>query len=194
MTSVETLRPDEWPYHDDRTFAYDWLNPTFLYLKGYAESRVLGSRKATTALRRPHDLDETVQAVHANRPPMQAVTKLLPRRTPPIPTRLLGEWEGTVERVSGATFAARIVDLKGNRPEEQAEFDLEDVSPDDRMMVIPGGLFFWTIVRETKDGRPTQKSELRFRRLVVDPEKDIGRAKIWAAEVAELFKDSVSDD
>jgi len=193
MTQFETVPSVEWLFEDGRTFAYDWLDPSLPYLKGYAESRVFGSQKVTTLHRLVQSIGETLQMDESNRPDSQSVTNLLPRPTPPVPTRLLGEWEGMVERVSGATFAARIVDLKGNRPEELAEFDIDDVSPDDRSLVMPGGLFFWTIVRETKDGRPAQKSELRFRRLIVDPDRNIERAQKWAAEVSDLFKDPASD-
>jgi hypothetical protein len=195
MTELETIRSAERVHDDNRTFVYDWLNPTFPYLKGYAESRIFGSARVTTVDPPTGAVDEALQLDdRANRPSVTPVTDLLPRLAPPVPTRLLGQWEGMVERVTGSTFAARIVDLKANRPEELAEFDIDDVSPDDWPLVVPGGLFFWSIVRETRGGRPTQKSELRFRRLIADPETNIERARQWATEVAELFKDSASDD
>ena len=193
MTEFATIRSIEWLHDDARTFAYDWLNPTFPYLKGYAESKIFGSQKGSTLYRLIDEVDETLQMEdRPNRPEVINITDLLPRAAPPIPTRLVGQWEGMVDRVTGSTFAARLVDLRGSRPEELAEFDIEDVSPDDIPLVVPGGLFFWSIVRESKDGRPSQKSELRFRRLIADPEKNIGRARKWATEVIQLFNESAS--
>ena len=76
-----------------------------------------------------------------------------PEFLPPItvePIQITGEWEGIVEQISGSTFIARITDLRGHRPDELAEFDYDDTATDDRPLIVPGGLFYWSIFRVTK--------------------------------------------
>src|SRR5262249_25118886 len=70
------------------------------------------------------------------------------RRKPVIQHRfvLLQKWEGTVLQVLPEdSLFARLVDLSGSGPDEEAEFSLEEVSDIDRPLVVPGAIFYWSI-------------------------------------------------
>ena len=58
---------------------------------------------------------------------------------------------------NGDTFVARLADLTGKGPEEEAEIAFQEISPDDRSLIVPGALFTWTIgrVTETSGQDPT---------------------------------------
>ena len=64
-------------------------------------------------------------------------------------------------------FGASIFDLTDeNRPMESAVFLLEDISPDDHALVVPGAVFYWFIGYEkSRLGQVRRVSQIRFRRL-----------------------------
>ncbi|WP_295406997.1 hypothetical protein [uncultured Thiocystis sp.] len=59
------------------------------------------------------------------------------------------EFEGMVVSVAPKCdgFIARLADLTGHGPEEEAEIAFEEISPDDHPLIVPGALFTWTIGR-----------------------------------------------
>jgi hypothetical protein len=80
----------------------------------------------------------------------------------------LQEWEGVVEWVDGDRFGARLTDITEPGENEVTDFTLDEVSDDDVELVLPGGVFYWTIARETgRLGQRRHVSMLRFRRLPV---------------------------
>lgn len=76
--------------------------------------------------------------------------------------RRLEEREGVIldPSVSEGSVRVRLVDPRGNAPDEEAEVDLEQFSPMDRRLVKPGALFFWSIGYVT---RPSGRRELVLR-------------------------------
>lgn len=102
---------------------------------------------------------------------------------------LLQQWEGTVETVSRTEFAARLRDLTDRtRPDEQATFDREEVSPDDLELLQPGAVFFWAIGYETSEsGQRSRVSRLRFRRLPRWTKRDLARVREAAQRWEDLF-------
>ncbi len=96
------------------------------------------------------------------------------------PTRfeVLQKWEGIVLDVSGNSFAARLIDLIGNEPDQEAEFPIRELSPRDRKRLIPGALFYWYIgYRDDLSGDRDRSSRLRFRRLPPPSEPEVERAR-----------------
>lgn len=83
--------------------------------------------------------------------------------------KVLNQWEGVVVSSSsdGEKFTAIVRDqTTPSFPEEEAEFDIEDVPPGDRPLLRPGAIFRWFIAREmTSFGQIKHVSFLRFRRL-----------------------------
>jgi hypothetical protein len=88
------------------------------------------------------------------------------------------KWEGYVLETQGNNFTARLIDLTAGGPEEEAVFAIREVSEEDRPMIIPGAVFYWSIGDYTDvTGRQKKISELRFRRLPPLGESDIADAR-----------------
>lgn len=97
----------------------------------------------------------------------------------------LQEWEGYVLEVNEHSFIARLLDLTKNSPfeQEEAEFQLEDVSLDDRNLLAEGAIFRWAIGYETRLGGTRRKvSTIAFRRLPIWRASDIAEARSQARD------------
>jgi hypothetical protein len=97
-----------------------------------------------------------------------------------VPFTLLQQWEGVVaEPPSGGEFVAILRDLtKPTMPEERAVFPLDQVSPSDRFLVIPGAVFYWSIgYEDLLTGTRRTVSVIRFRRLPAWSKNDMRRIK-----------------
>ncbi|HEX8947795.1 MAG TPA: hypothetical protein VF790_02465, partial [Dissulfurispiraceae bacterium] len=96
----------------------------------------------------------------------------------------LQKWEGVVTEIGKDVFNARLFDLTANNPEEIAEFSIDDVSEDDRELLKPGAIFYWSIgYLTTRTGQRMRMSFIKFRRLPAWTERDIKSAKKRAAEL-----------
>jgi hypothetical protein len=85
-------------------------------------------------------------------------------------------------------FSASLRDLTDtSKPEEQASFDLADVSVADRAIVSPGAVFYWAIGYETRSGQRSRVSRIRFRMLPRWTERDLTRLRGRAAALKALF-------
>jgi hypothetical protein len=75
-------------------------------------------------------------------------------------------WEGTVTQIDGDFFEATLLS-SGNDPLRlDAEFDVDDLSRDDKELLAPGASFYLTIARvRSRDGRVGRRADIRFRRL-----------------------------
>jgi hypothetical protein len=82
----------------------------------------------------------------------------------PDSSALLNKWEGQVLECCADTFAARLFDLNARNVVEIAEFDMAEVGSNDRALVVPGGIFYWYILRREHAGNPAQSSLIWFRR------------------------------
>jgi hypothetical protein len=113
------------------------------------------------------------------------------RRKPIVQHRfvLLQKWEGTVLQVLPEdSLFARLVDLSGSGPDEEAEFSLEEVSEADRLLVAPGAIFYWSIgYIDSLSGQRTRSSVIRFRRLPVWRAEDLERARRRAQRLSDLL-------
>lgn len=80
---------------------------------------------------------------------------------------LLQKWEGQVESVSREQFVARLFDLTDpSRPVEVASFDVAELAAEDRPLLTPGAVFYWSMGYQVeRSGQKMRVSFLRFRRL-----------------------------
>jgi hypothetical protein len=93
---------------------------------------------------------------------------------------VLQKFEGVVQSVTENSFVARLTD-KTHDEHEEAEFHLEEVSPGDRNLVMPGAEFYWVIGREVKPyGQISRSSILRFKRIPAWSNEEVEQAKAEA--------------
>lgn len=113
-----------------------------------------------------------------------------PRQGPPVIARfdIEQEFEGSVIAVDpdSETFTARLVDVSGGGPDEEAEFSLREIT-DDRHLVVSGAIFSWIIGLQWRRQQAVRVSEIRFRRLPPFSSEAIARAEARAHELAELL-------
>jgi len=98
-------------------------------------------------------------------------------------------WRGTVIRKEGNQFWATILDQTNpSNPEEEGEFSLDEVSPEDQPLVAPGSTFYWTIGTEKSPaGQVRNVAMLQFQRLPRWTEHAIRAARNSVSEVLDLF-------
>jgi len=102
---------------------------------------------------------------------------------------LLQKWEGTVIEVCRDSFIARLVDLTERGPDEEAEFDVDEVSVADRPLIEAGSVFYWSMgYTDTAGGQRRRMSTIRFRRLPMWTSKELEDAKIRAVKTRELLE------
>jgi len=94
-----------------------------------------------------------------------------------------------VLEVGQETFQARVLSKQGGQ-EEEAEFPLEELDPEDLALLEPGAVFYWSIgYLERPTGR-IKMSEIRLRRLPAWTPREIEEAEAVADELAALFDDA----
>ncbi|MBF0584930.1 MAG: hypothetical protein HQL80_11960 [Magnetococcales bacterium] len=71
----------------------------------------------------------------------------------------------TADRENGA-FWARLKDCTADMPDEEAAFSFDEISAEDRPLIVAGALFSWHIGLEQQcNGIVRRVSEIRFRRF-----------------------------
>jgi len=102
--------------------------------------------------------------------------------------KLLQLWEGRVDEVANDTFIATIFDktnLQGSP--EQVSISIEDVEPEDQVLLRPGAVFYWSIgYANYTRGPRLRTSRIRFRRLVT-PRRKLIEHKVAAKKLADFF-------
>lgn len=102
-----------------------------------------------------------------------------------IAFRSLERWEGVVDELKGNEIFVRLYSDSIPNYHETAVLSTNDVDPDDRELLVPGGVFYWSIgYRDGPSGRETI-SVMRFRRLPAWDEKRLNKIR---READELFK------
>jgi len=102
--------------------------------------------------------------------------------------RAIQKWEGFVLDVGSDTFRARLVSIVGEGPDQEAEIYLEEVDPDDRPLLQPGAVFYWTIGYLDRPSGRLRAAILRFRRLPAWSETELNAARNEAKKLASLFE------
>ena len=100
----------------------------------------------------------------------------------------LQKWEGAVLSVTKDAFSARLVDQTNPNPEEEAEFSIDELDPDDLELLEPGAIFYWNIGYLDKKSGRIRISDIRFRRLPAWTERDLKEAEIAAEELQKYFE------
>lgn len=102
----------------------------------------------------------------------------------------LQKWEGIVIEVKKDIFLARLHDLTKENPEEEAEFPLEEISPEDKKLLQPGAIFYWNIgYLDSRTGQRKRESIIRFRRIPAWREEEIEVAKQEAQALLKLISE-----
>ena len=97
-------------------------------------------------------------------------------------------WEGIVLEVEDGTFRARLVDLDRHAPDEDAEIYWSEVSDEDRDLVEPGAVFYWSIGYYTdRMGQRMRRSLVRFRRLPTWTKRELEDARHEAEKTAGIL-------
>lgn len=101
------------------------------------------------------------------------------------------DWEGVVDSIEGDVFVATLVDVGGDAPDEEAQFDLHEVAPDQREEVKVGAVFRWrSEFVEKPNGEFVRRSSVRFRRLRRPSEEDMIAGKEFVEHARQAFVDS----
>jgi hypothetical protein len=141
------------------------------------------------------DLPRTGQAIDDASRPIPHNVVLRPRV--PTAAKVSGPhlqvsqlWEGTVIDVRDDQFAATLTDKTGpSNPDEQAVFECAEVSQDDRNLISPGSVFYWTIgTRHTPAGRLENISMIEFRRSPAWTERSLADAENRTSRIKDLFQ------
>lgn len=82
-------------------------------------------------------------------------------------------WQGIVTYISTNTFEAKLYDLTKGGTNEIAEFDLDDISPEDLKLLKNGATFYWSVGHFMENGQINKKSEIIFQRLITLDSDDI---------------------
>ena len=93
--------------------------------------------------------------------------------------QVLQEWEGYISTVGKTHFTATLMDLTADDdiPNEEADFDLNDVKNEDQHFVKEGAVFRWVIgYYRSPYGSKRRSSEIVFRRMSQWTTQDINKA------------------
>ncbi|MHA1216350.1 MAG: hypothetical protein ACTSPX_03370 [Candidatus Thorarchaeota archaeon] len=91
-------------------------------------------------------------------------------------------WRGCVLSVGDDAFVAKLTPLGRQGPVQEAEIRLDKVG-DDRELVEPGAVFYWTVTEH--------ESVIRFQRLPPWAEDEIKAAEVRARELLELLQEGI---
>jgi len=111
---------------------------------------------------------------------------------PPVPQsrdffRAIQKWEGHVIDVGQDTFRATIVPTAGEGTDLEAEIYLEEVEREDRKLIEPGAIFYWSIGYLDKPSGRQNVSVIRFRRFAAWTRHEIREALAEADRLQALF-------
>ena len=122
---------------------------------------------------------------HRHASPCRIPPRLGPSRTH---FNALVKWEGHVVSIGDDSFLARLTPLLGPGRVHQAEILLEEIAPEDRFLVQPGAVFYWSIgYLEQPSGR-TRQSVIRFRRLPAWTPTELQAARARSSELRWLLE------
>ncbi len=145
------------------------------YLYVNKQSRLRGiSLRTDTGLQEAKPENHTVRTLHLTKKQDKFIA--------------LQKWAGYVIEIGEEVFTARLTDLKNKGIEEDAEIYLTEVSEEDRPLLLPGAVFYWSIgYRDDYNGQRHNEGFIRFRRLPAFSRKDIDRAQQEAEKIREAF-------
>jgi hypothetical protein len=81
-------------------------------------------------------------------------------------------WIGHVIEIRKDAFVAKLVDAVYKGTYEIGEFDIYEVTPEDRDLLQKGAIFYWSVGYVMTKGQLKKESIMRFRRVVEWTEED----------------------
>ena len=99
----------------------------------------------------------------------------------------LQKWEGYVIEVGSDTFRARLIPIVGEGPDLEAEIYLEEVDLNDRVLIEPGSVFYWSIGYLDGPSGRARHSVIRFRRLPARTKREMDAINVEVAKLKELI-------
>jgi phage FluMu protein gp41 len=109
----------------------------------------------------------------------------------------LQQWEGVVTRVSADEFTVTLQDLTHpGSPEEEATVPMAEVTREDRRLLVPGAVLYWSIGYQTirTSGQIQRVSDIRLRRLPAWSARDLDRVAQRARALRDKFGSNDADD
>ena len=133
--------------------------------------------------------DTSVTETQTSAPPRHQ--RLSPPAGPREHFDIKGKWQGHVVSVGEETFTAIIKDVLGQSSDEEVEIYLEEISQDDRPLVVPGAHFYWAIgYRDVIGGYRMRASIIKMQRLPGWTADDLREARGWATRIQQLVEDA----
>lgn len=111
-------------------------------------------------------------------PPLEASRKFF---------RAIQKWQGYVIDLGEDKFTARLVPIVGEGPDQEAEIYVEEIDRDDRALIEPGAVFYWSIGYLDGPSGRLRASVIRFRRLPVWTGLELQNAEAEAAKLRGLL-------
>ncbi len=99
------------------------------------------------------------------------------------------KWEGYVLDVGEETFLARLIPLIGEGTDLEAEIHLEEIDREDRELVTPGAVFYWSIGYLKRPSGTYRTSFVRFQRLPPLGASELKEARLQAQQLLNLLDD-----
>lgn len=96
---------------------------------------------------------------------------------------LLKKYEGFVTSRADETFMARLAQNTSDYPVLEAEFELEELSEEDRELAVEGAALVWTIGYRYDGSTRKRESAIYFRRLPAWSDKEIEQGREAAQEL-----------
>lgn len=94
------------------------------------------------------------------------------------------KWIGIIQEISQDIFTAKLIDKSSEGTFEIGEFDIEEVSPDDKKLFVEGAIFYWSVGYETVNNQRKGQSILRFKRTAaLETENYFGKAYDTGADL-----------
>lgn len=104
--------------------------------------------------------------------------------------QLLQQWVGSVVGVHGEEFEAELRDVtEPSNADEVATFDVADVGPGERELLVPGAIFYWTLGYRTRSGSRERVSRIMFRRSPKWVARDVAAARQNGASLRRLLNE-----
>jgi hypothetical protein len=118
----------------------------------------------------------------------QRLTHFLPKGVVRSRFMELQQWEGVVTEVTQEAFFARLLSLSDNKSDLEAEFAIDEVHREDKKLIHPGAIFYWSIGYKEDRGQRIRASLVRFRRLPAWQKHELEAARKDATGFADLFE------
>jgi hypothetical protein len=109
-----------------------------------------------------------------------------PLRWPTERFQLLQLWVGVVQEISdnGGLVVTLVDQTDHHYPDEEVTISLADVPEQDRPLLMPGAVLYWSISYREDQGQPRERvSRIRVRRLPAWSEGDLERCRANAQQI-----------